>query len=143
MSMERCTRCDALVDTDYNVEGKYIGTLYACERCFAEHYIPSDSVAAGELDGMIALSDGLEVSPCIRDGYSCERVEDSTDADIWSVYLHLKAGGVEWIADFEVDDLGREGAEAAAMSWAEFLLEGSANLATYGINCSNSPSNKH
>jgi len=43
--------------------------------------------------------DAVEVAGCIE-AYGCvERVEDDSEPHFWSVYLHLKEGGCECVAD--------------------------------------------
>lgn len=75
--------------------------------------------------------DGLEVSPVKtypeadgENGTFCEVCEPH-EADFWSVYAHLVAGGVECFEDF--------GTEAEAMAHAENLLADHPQLQKHGI----------
>lgn len=59
----------------------------------------------------MSLYDATEITPCAIDFYdpddpkkqSVEPCEPE-DADMWSVYLHLKEGGVECIADCATEE---------------------------------------
>ncbi|MEN8179881.1 MAG: hypothetical protein ABFS39_14865 [Pseudomonadota bacterium] len=58
-------------------------------------------------------------------GSYCERVEDPDDAQFWSVYGHLRKGGVECIEDFDT--------EAEGLSAANHLLALYLNLREHGL----------
>lgn len=60
-----------------------------------------------------------------ENGAYCERVEDPQDAHFWSVYGHLREGGVECLEDFP--------SEAEARTFADRLLATFPNLRKYGI----------
>jgi len=50
----------------------------------------------------LSCYDNVEMAGCIEDkerGFT-ERVDDDREPHFWSVYLHLKEGGCECIADF-------------------------------------------
>lgn len=57
------------------------------------------------LESPLPLSqyDAIEVSPVVDDGEYCEIANDASEANLWSVYFHLRSGGVECIADFPVE----------------------------------------
>lgn len=61
-----------------------------------EGFLPELTGAAHPLD----FYDGVEVAGCVytEDG-DTERVDDAADAQFFSVYLHLRSGGVEAVAD--------------------------------------------
>ena len=74
--------------------------------------------------------DGLELAPVTeyedRDGVKyCERVDDPAEAQFWSVYGHLREGGVECLEDFDT--------EQEAASFAKELLSLFPNLRKYGL----------
>ena len=54
----------------------------------------------------ISLFDAIELDPVAyidgNKGNGLEVIHDDTRADFWSVYLHLKTGGVDCIADFKI-----------------------------------------
>lgn len=54
-------------------------------------------------DLQLSQYDGTELSPCFVSGSSVERIlpGDTRLPSIWSVYLHLKSGGCECVADFD------------------------------------------
>lgn len=64
--------------------------------------------------------DGVEMAPCrivndpgpeFNPNTSVERIENPCDYDkiaFWSVYLHMKTGGVECVADFKTETEANE-----------------------------------
>ena len=77
----------------------------------------------------IARFDGLEVSPVAEftdNGTPyCERVENPTEAHFWSLYGHLRDGGVECLEDYDT--------ETEAILAANALLEKYSNLLKHGL----------
>ena len=73
--------------------------------------------------------DGLELSPVAEyadfGSSYCERVEDPGEAQFWSLYGHLRKGGVECIEDFNT--------EAEGLSAAKHLLALYQNLREHGL----------
>lgn len=94
----------------------------------------SDALPYALMVELLRTGDGLEVSPVMRDGYSCAVCEPS-EADMWSVYVHRPTGGVQCLGDFLLD---HGHGEADAMAFAERLLERHRNLMRHGINNSHS-----
>lgn len=54
----------------------------------------------------LTLYDAVEMNPVRREGENGLEMCEETDPDIamWSVYLHLKEGGVECVADCAAKD---------------------------------------
>jgi len=74
--------------------------------------------------------DGLELAPVAeyeeKAGTKfCERVDNAKDAQFWSVYGHLREGGVECLEDFKT--------EQEATAFAEQLLSLFPNLGKFGL----------
>ena len=74
--------------------------------------------------------DGLELAPVAeyedKDGVKyCERVDDPSDAQFWSVYGHLPEGGVQCLEDYDT--------EQEASAFAEQLLSLFPNLHKHGL----------
>ena len=78
------------------------------------------------LKEIAALGDGVEVSP-VREIDGADVVErcEATEADYWAVYIHLCAGGVEWVADWV--------SESYATAHAGQLVTAHPQLAKYGV----------
>ncbi|WP_224962765.1 hypothetical protein [Geomonas subterranea] len=49
--------------------------------------------------------DAIEVYAVTAEDGICEVTLDRKDADLWSVYFHLRSGGVECVADFPAEHL--------------------------------------
>jgi hypothetical protein len=92
----------------------------------------SNAVSVADLADLIAHGDGVEVMPCATDGESCEPCPADA-ADMWSVYIHRDGHGVQCIGDFEIQDDHRDSAKAAAIRYAESLLEQHPQLRKYGV----------
>lgn len=74
--------------------------------------------------------DGLELSPVAeyedkQGDKFCERVDDPNEAQFWSVYGHLREGGVECLEDFYT--------EQEAAEFANTLLSMFPNLHKHGL----------
>ncbi len=59
---------------------------------------------------LLAPYDDIEVHPCVLlDDRSYEQcAEDDPQIVVWTVYGHLIEGGLEWIADFDAANNGKE-----------------------------------
>ncbi len=67
---------------------------------------------------------GIEVHPCKEypDGKGASFVEqcEPEEADFWSVYLHLKAGGLECVADLPTEALANSLADLLTLTQKAF-----------------------
>ena len=79
--------------------------------------------------GMVHHCDGLEASPIVEyvdgDGMKfCEPIDDPEGAFFWSLFGHLREGGVECFEDFS--------SEPEALEFARKLYQEYPNLRTQG-----------
>lgn len=65
--------------------------------------------------------DAVEIAGCIETLEYIERVDDDREPQFWSVYLHLKEGGCECVADVNTQKQAQELAEVL-----EYALKGRA-----------------
>lgn len=65
--------------------------------------------------------DGIEVHPCAKVGCGpddcCVETCERDEAQFWSAYVHLKAGGVECIGDFATEQEAWDYAKGVAAGY--------------------------
>ena len=124
---------DLLQDLDRGIDPVESGTIAYCEKVIAKVKggSPIDKAKALIPFWMLKIHDydGLEIHPCHEqeedDGSTHIEQCEAEEAQFWSVYGHLKTGGIECFEDHPTEKEARKAAEQ--------ILAAYPHLNTYGI----------